>query len=203
MCHFITMILPAGTGLEASSGVFARHNRKPVCLVSRHVDPFLQTGEVYLFPSRRMCDCGTALGSLNRQPESERISKATGDRFRKQGWSDAKIQRWLEQRSQTDERDRRISDAKSISVAGRGPDGWHGILRGLVCDLRLTYAGILLHWYSGGLETEKIEVKRRVTLPMDDKLTDALYRVEEDTFYIIKHIPPTRGCYLRPSFTEK
>lgn len=190
MCHFITMILPAGTDLGSTSRVFGQHHFKPVEMSDHRVLPLLQSGEIYFHPTGKICDCGTALGSLGRRPEAARTSAEIFTRLRKKGWSETKIQRWMAQQVQTAERDKRVHDARVNAVAGSDPDGWCSILRGLLCDLRLPYAGILLHWYSGGLPTEAINARGRMSVPMDDKLPDTLFRMKEDTLYIIGKHPP-------------
>ena len=164
MCHYITMILPAKTDVESTSAVFAVQHRKPMLLQNSRMQGVLQPGEIYIHPGSKMCDCGTSLGGLGRRPVENRVSRERKARLRKKGWSDAKFQRWLEQQRQTSDRKERIKTAMADAVAGCDPDGWGGIMRGLLNGLQLPYVGLLLHWYSASLDSEVIRSKGRTTL---------------------------------------
>lgn len=90
MCTFITVFLPAALPRDAAAAVFTRSGR---CLFAQG-SPSLQAAvglgwQPWL--STAHCDCGTALASAGAQ------TGWTGDagRWRKKGWSEAKIARAL------------------------------------------------------------------------------------------------------------
>jgi hypothetical protein len=105
------------------------------------------------------------------------------DDLRKKGWSETKVQRWLEQQQAVYEREARMETARNACAEGSDPDGWSAILTELITEARLPYVGLLLHWYSGGLNSERIHLSGRVCVAIDSELGATLYRMEEDTLY--------------------
>lgn len=84
------------------------------------------------------CDCGTAFSPrMAEEPDYDRIA----DKLRRRGWSEAKIERSLEQMR---DKIHRPKGKASDSVAY-----WIGVLRELPAETGATSVGLLLHWYSG------------------------------------------------------
>src|SRR5690348_9603085 len=105
MCHYITATLPHKVKVESVASVFESHKLGFELISNPHISTQIEPGDLYVLTTRGHCDCGTVLGSLNNTGNSEAISYEHGlKKFRKQGWSEAKIQRWLEQKEQTRER---------------------------------------------------------------------------------------------------
>ena len=50
--------------------------------------------------------------------------------------------------------------------------------------------GILLHWYSGSLDDEKIEIKSIERIPLTDELEKNLLSMSEDVLYLFSIAPP-------------
>ena len=186
MCHFITMVTSPGTDRDSVSEVFRRYRRKVVPLKNRSIVPNLHPGESYFYPQEGMCDCGTALGSLNHQRDAGRVEKKCLDDLRKKGWSETKITRWVEQKKSIGEREERIQKLRE-EARGSDPDGWCGIMENLLVNAGALYAGLILHSYSGGLETERIERVRRIELEFNANLGEALFHMEEDTIYVVRN----------------
>ena len=103
-------------------------------------------------------------------------------KFRKQGWSEAKIQRWLEQKEQTKERHRREDE---VLANGGGPevDRWIEFLDDLIRCGPSSRFGLLLHWYGGSVEGERIKIKRRERVKLSELNPERLMRIEEDVLY--------------------
>ncbi|MEW6306755.1 MAG: hypothetical protein AB1705_25085 [Verrucomicrobiota bacterium] len=187
MCYFITLILPVGNARDISviDEILSRVHRTAEILSNPHLSQHLHLKERYLYPGGKMCECGTALGTLRETQPPKRIEKKEIDGLRKKGWSETKIQRWIEQQMSVKERKAQIKAKQDLAAHGSDPDGWTATVRALISEARLPYVGLLLHWYSGDLESERIPIKSRVKLPNDDQLSNALYRIEEDTIYEI------------------
>lgn len=188
MCHFITMVVPPRTDLAALNEALRRHGRGVEPIENRHVVKLLKPGETYLWPSGKRCDCGTALGSLNEatRPTGPRDLRREVAKLRRKRWSETKIERWCAQMRANVEKEIRQTEEQLAKAAtgAEDPDGWCALLRSLCDEAGLTYVGILLHMYSGGLD-ERIAA-RRVTLPLDDRLAEVLFRMDEDVLYVFE-----------------
>jgi hypothetical protein len=66
MCHFISAVLPSSADLSALAGVMARHGRALKPQINPVLGAQLQAGEQLLLTTAGHCDCGTALGALER-----------------------------------------------------------------------------------------------------------------------------------------
>jgi hypothetical protein len=77
-------------------------------------------------------------------------------KFRKQGWSEAKIKRWLEQKEQTKER--HIREDEALAKGGAHElDRWIMLLKELIKVRQIPMIGFLLHWYHSSVEGERIK----------------------------------------------
>jgi len=66
MCHFISAVLPGSADLSALAGVMAHHGRALKPQRNPALEAQLQAGEQLLLTTAGHCDCGTALGALER-----------------------------------------------------------------------------------------------------------------------------------------
>jgi len=183
MCHYITALLPHVVELKSLAPIFESHKLGFELISNPHVAEQVDPQDWYVLTSRKHCDCGTALGSLNH----ERAAKVSSydrelKKFRKQGWSEAKIQRWLEQKEQTKERHRREDEALA---EGGGPelDRWIEFLNDLIRFGPSPRFGLLLHWYAVSIEGERIKIKRRERFRLSELNPERLMRIEEDVLY--------------------
>jgi len=106
-------------------------------------------------------DCGTALAPTVIDRAGKRTEQAA--KLAKKGWSEAKIDRWLSDRVKADERAderRHANTADSVNL-------WSRIISDLLATPGVQHAGLLLHFYSGGVEDEVIEPIRE-TVPVRD-----------------------------------
>lgn len=180
MCHFITMVAPEGTEKELLKGILRKHNRGFGIIENKHVSKALKSGEIYFHTVDNFCDCGTALGFIrNDNAIKDRLSKVIAREKAKkvrQGWSNAKIDRWYQDKLKNKEK-------KHKEPCG-DPDGWSETLADLKAAANLAYVGIMLHFYSGDLDSEHIELTRK-SIPLDDQLEDYLWQMSEDELLIV------------------
>jgi hypothetical protein len=183
MCHYITATLPHVVELKSVAHIFESHKLGFELISNPHVAEQIAPRDRYILTSRKHCDCGTALGSLSHQRAA---NSSTYDRelkkFRKQGWSETKIQRWLAQKEQTKERHRREDEALA---EGSGPelDRWIQFLNDLIRSGPSPRFGLLLHWYHGSVESERIKIQRRETIRFSELNPARLMKIEEDVLY--------------------
>ena len=185
MCHFITMIFPPTTNFKEISSVLSRHHRHGEIVINPHMTLMLRPGELYVQPAPKVCDCGTSLGSLRPRPETKRPERSAVDALRRKGWSDSKITRCLAQRQETYTRKAKREADRHLHASGTDPDGWVSTTSDILALFAVDYVGLLLHWYSGRVDNERIQIDRRTKLLLGEGLADALYHVEEDIVYEI------------------
>jgi hypothetical protein len=183
MCHFITVFLPESADLKAVAAIFERYKVgfKPIDnpFVLAQVPP----GDVCILTTRSLCDCGTPLGSLSGdtavKPDNRDIQIS---KLRKRGWSQTKIERWLEQKDHEEEKQEREKD---VHMANATPqlDRWVEFLSDVLRSGRTPRIGLLLHWYRGTVEGERLHLVRQERLPLTHLNTDHLLRLNEDVVY--------------------
>jgi hypothetical protein len=158
MCHFITATLPQSVTPDSVAPIFKSHKLGFDLISNPHVSSQIESEDWYILTTRGHCDCGTALGSLSRSVTSGPISYERDlKKFREKNWSEAKIQRWLEQKEQTKEKHLREDEDQAGT---RTPDAahWVGFITDVLKSGQTRRIGLLLHMYYGGLESERIKI---------------------------------------------
>lgn len=176
MCHFISAVLPHSADLSALAGVMARHGRALKPQPNPAVEAQLQPGERLLLTSAGHCDCGTALGALERNAALLERRRRSNERkeasLRRRGWSGARIQRWRHQQQ----------NLGSSLHQQAGVTDWERLLTDMLSQPRMPYVGLLLHWYGGGPD-EPIALQGRDILPL---CAESLGRLREDVLAIFR-----------------
>ncbi|KOO84322.1 hypothetical protein U5F73_12605 [Stenotrophomonas pavanii] len=114
MCTFITVFLPSTLDHEAAAAVFHRSGRRLFAQDSPSLQAAVGPGwQPWL--SAVHCDCGTALASSR----AEREWKGDAERWRKKGWSEAKIARALAEQRARHEQDQQERRNEALSDAGQ------------------------------------------------------------------------------------
>ncbi|MGH8107407.1 MAG: hypothetical protein ACREO1_01640 [Arenimonas sp.] len=98
--------------------------------------------------------------------------------MRLKGWSEAKIARSLAQKLD------KISQVNEAAVRSNGSQasGWCSFLSELLDSGKTPYVGLLLHFYSGSLES-RIEMSGRVAAGKADVSPEYLGNMQEDVLY--------------------
>lgn len=180
MCHFITATVPGNADRKQVRAVIAAHRRGFQRLSNPHTQPQLPPGDQYLGLTRKMCGCGTVLGCLASQEGDSAEPRAREvEKLRKQGWSEARIERWRGGRDRTREKrgqapEQRLAEAQ----------GWIDFLRALLSVEGTSHVGLLLHWYRTGPEEERFAIQRIETMPVGKLTPEWLMRIEEDVLVL-------------------
>ena len=177
MCHFITLI--AATDDAASvRAVMERHGRAAEPIDNPSIRKVLREGERQYLTTRGHCDCGTVLAPRHNTPEAfEEMLARDAARMRRKGWSDAKIERAVE--------DRRKADARPSGGGSDSLELWNAALRDLRDELKLPYAGLFVRFYSGAIATEAFTASRR-EVPRTVPWHDALRTLEHHEVTILR-----------------
>ena len=190
MCDYITATLPGEadhTGLEP---IVKRYHLDFSAVPNETVLSQLKPGETYHRATRSGCDCGTALGSLATSGESEgNPERALSRRVRKlksQGWGQSKINRWLAQHDETKaKRERAAAHHEQWTREHRTceVERWLAILHEMLDSGKTPRVGLLIHWYSARLESERIQIKKRSRTRIGDVSPELMFHMEHDVLY--------------------
>lgn len=163
MCHFITATMSP----SADEAALRRHAEGALLkwepLQNPSVEKLLLPGERYFLTTRGMCDCGTSLGLTSQRGELSPLDEADYTRdikkYRKRGWSQAKIDRWLSQLQSDRERKIRAATHRPDEVHSE-IDRWVDFISAALQGQATEWISILLHFYHGPL-SERISLKHR------------------------------------------
>jgi len=103
-------------------------------------------------------------------------------KFRKQGWSESKIARWIQQKENTKEKHLREDEARFKGSTGE-LNQWVGLITNVLKSGYAARLGLLLHMYHGGIESERIGILQRKKVKLGDLSPELLMRVKEDVLY--------------------
>lgn len=187
MCHFITGLIDRAVSLDDLNKVGHGNAITFTKCDNDFVKSQLKPGEDYLVKKTNPCDCGTQLGLVCRTttPDTTRIEKREVDKLKKKGWTETKIKRWLTDREKTIEKDKikydRIVNGVYVDIAN-----WIDYINNVFTETKTQYFGLLLHWYKGGLEDERIKLKDRIKVKLSELTPDILLKMDEDVIYEVR-----------------
>lgn len=183
MCLYVTATLPYNVKVESVASVFESHKLGFELISNPHVSAQIEPGDLYVLTTRGYCDCDTALGSLNPRDIYESVSyERELKKFRKQGWSEAKIKRWLEQKDQAKERYMHEARRRAEESANEaGP--WVDFITSLLRSGYTPRIGLLLHMYGGSISGARINILGREKVRLSDLNSELLMRMKEDLLY--------------------
>jgi hypothetical protein len=181
MCYFITAILSPNAEVAAVEQIAKSYDRRWEEITENGLKPRLRSGERYYFTSRS-CDCSTGVGRLAPDPDYQEpdYSRQVA-RFRKKGWSEAKIRRWLDEKL--------AQRATEEDVVSRPPDDiikWRAFIDEVLTSESADYIGLLLHWYDGLIESEAIVLGKRHWNRHSQLSEEYLLRAEADALHIFR-----------------
>jgi len=153
MCYYITLVV-RGADDATIAKIADRYGRLAKRIDNRSVASVLAANEAQYLTTVGHCDCGTALAPKASHAADRRKEQAV--KLAKQGWSRAKIERWLSDCEKADNRaeERRHRDTSdSIEL-------WSKIVHDIVSTPGVEEAGLLLHYYSRNVEAEVFEPRQ-------------------------------------------
>lgn len=186
MCHFITAILPANVKLDSLRLIARDHARALTEVHNPHVTSQLQPSEHYYLTTLGSCDCGPVLGA---QPRRDRLSHAKEPTereiaaLRRRRWSETKIERWLLQHSLATAHDTRRQRVQAEGSAHEA-SSWQQFIKEVLASGGTAFVGLLLHWYHGSIDGERIQIRQRRIIRQTDTTPDLLMRLPEDELYV-------------------
>jgi hypothetical protein len=170
MCFFITATLPAEADLVAVRTVVGPEGSSWTLLTNAYVQNQLPKGSRYFLLTGSSCDCQSALvrGDVARGKSLKLPRHAAA-------WTQTKRDRWLEQRGALIEG--RESAARGDVIA------WHEYLKRVLRSAGRSPVGLMIHFYSGSGDDERLTVTRRPSLVLNAMPPSALQNLEPDVLY--------------------
>ena len=187
MCTYITAVIPARADEAAVRRCADEWGHGWAAIDNRYVLGQLRPGERYYLTTRKHCDCGTALGSLG--PEWEHRPDDPTEKIpalRRRGWSGAKIARWLKDKERAAGHRQRTAALGAGHPAMPEEELWLGFLRAAVAGGLAESVGLLLHWYSGRVESERIDLENRTRVPLGELDETVLRNMAYDHLYEVR-----------------
>ena len=185
MCHYITATFPGDARLEAIAALLDRHALGFERIDNPHVRGQLRPGDVQVSTTRKMCDCGTMLASRSRPEVEERTLEREVRKLRAKGWSEARIERWLAEKAMA--ADRAVRERGSMAD-GHEPEveRWLAVISEALNAGYARRFGLLVHWYSGGLESERLQLGPTQSVPLSELSATTLLEMREDALLEIR-----------------
>ena len=171
MCFFITIAVPdqftdqVRDHLRSGYGVSKADNRS--------LSGYLPDDHSMFYVTSGMCSCDLFQEPVDIRKSIDKIrSQYAKPKYRKRGWTKAKIERAVQDK---------------IKTMKHGPGGLSLALRHKLSDIvRLTNSlFIVVHWYSGAIDEESISIKSESEIHAHDLINDD-GAVTEDTWVALK-----------------
>jgi len=182
MCFYITATLPNKTDLDKIRTTLDQFEMAFIPLNNDSVSSQLTTGDLYLRATKSYCDCGTILGSLNRENEYQTLLNSKKVKtLRKKKWTDKEIDNWIKQKLQNKKQKKggHLTTFETKEELKR----WNLFIQTILTSQSSKYIGILKHWYAGGLTDEKINLKEIQRINLNKVTPEFLLNIEEDVLY--------------------
>lgn len=156
MCYYITLAV-LGSDTAMIDRVLRQHGRQAKPIGNPSVADMLAPGEAQFLTTVGHCDCGTALAPRAADSDEDRRREAV--RLVGKGWSQPKMDRWLSDKVKGDDR----AAARRHANTPDSVEFWSKIIHDLLATPGVRNAGLLVHFYSGPVESERFKpIRERV-----------------------------------------
>jgi hypothetical protein len=175
------------TPLEVLCEISKPHGLHFIDIKNEFVEQQLPQGTIYLWKKSSHCDCGTALGCMNLRNQQTEVPDRESEtkRLRKKGWSEAKIQRWVEEKDKASDKKEARNEMYRHSQELRAEE-WVKFIKDAVAHPAVGEFGLLLHFYKTAPERETIELKRHETTSVHTLSPEYLMSIDEDVLYLFR-----------------
>jgi hypothetical protein len=157
VCTFNTLLLPASVGIEAVNPI--AHEVLGLTFTAQG-NLTIERGvaaDALSYIKDKHCDCGMGLAerppALKRAPTDREVRK-----LRLAGWGDAKIQRWIAQRTATQQKHAAERDRHHEASLAKA-DEWAAFVRRVFEERLSPWVGLFTHDYHGSVHTERIDIE--------------------------------------------
>ena len=180
MCHYITAICSSKTKLTDINLIAKTYGLEFEDCDNEHITKQLSKTEKYLWKKSKMCDCGTSLGESSiKNDKKDRVQKSEIDKLKKKGWTETKISRYLADKKKTEEKVA-VQNEAILNRQSNELDNYVNFLQDVLKKTDTEVFGLLLHWYSKGIETENIKLTDKKIIHSKSLTTLDLKTLEEN-----------------------
>lgn len=158
MCTFITAVLPASADIDTVAAIFRAYGR--VCvprLMGAGQAHALAAGERLFHTTPTHCDCGTPVGEATRSSRRDTLDDMAA-RFRRKGWSEAKIARAVAQRAEAEARPPRPSGEPAQTSLAE----WVALIEAIIASRATPSLGLYWDNVDGAFDAPPPTVRVRV-----------------------------------------
>ena len=177
MCYYITATVPAESNLEVLRQVINKHGFGFTSLTNRFIAAQLPKGSQYYRATGSTAIAMTVLATrftIDRTSNQNDLARHA-NKLRKKGWSEAKIQQSL--------RERTLAREKPRPDITESAYRWIKFLREILSAKRTPRIGLITHFYQGDIETEDFHINSTQTLVLTDLRQETILGLEDDVLY--------------------
>ena len=185
MCHFLTAVLSKGADIDACCLIAEKFQRVFEPVSNQYIQKQLEPKMKYYCMTKGNCDCGTIWGKGKGAGDVKKKMNRKLKKLRNKGWSEAKIKRFIESQNQASQ-GRQASLKKQHIDCETLAHRWISFISEIIDQGLSDYMGILLHWYSGNLEEEKIDIQQIEKISLSELDPTFIWKAKEDVLYVIK-----------------
>jgi len=169
--------------MDALNEIAKNYGLRFVSIENSFVESQLPTGLVYLSKVTNHCDCDTVLGSADNDPDmGVKAGEKEIAKLKRSGWSQTKIQRWLDEKEKQKEKKKREASDRERKNSPEA-EVWFEFIKSTVSDKNIGEFGLLKHFYNKGPETEQFELTRVEDVSVNNISYDFLMKIEDDILY--------------------
>ena len=181
MCVYITATVSAAAPVDDMRRLARANGIGWAPLEPSGFDKHLRPDERYFLTTKGHCDCHTQLGALNSEPRL-RDPRKRRNKLKRKGWSDSKIDEWIDSEERSERR--RREDLEAIRTDGSlEAERWYSFICEVVRGGVSPWVGLLMHSYRGLVSAEGIPLHERQVVDLASVDPEFLLRVWEDTLY--------------------
>ncbi|MDI7189493.1 hypothetical protein [Leptospira santarosai] len=175
MCYYITAVVPDQVHLEKIQKMLKSYNLEFNEIINPYILNQLSNRYRYFRPTTSTCDCDSELGKSNGYQKNKH--KSAISKLQKKGWSQSKIDRWIEER-----KNYKIKTDPKVESSNKM--FWHQfIVKFLKTNLSNEF-GLLVHWYEKNLEDENFHLKNIQKIKFESISDFNFSKIEYDTLYL-------------------
>ncbi len=107
------------------------------------------------------------------------------EKLKRKGWSETKIDRWLESKQSFFEKNKRVESAyEQFGLKHTNEvDSYIDFLTTYLLSSDAPHAGLLLHWNSRHNSLEEIASRLRIAMPIGELTAETLLRMQPNVLY--------------------
>jgi hypothetical protein len=184
MCYYIYALFPKPVTIQSVNTIARQNGLAFEEVMNVYVQAPESPREIFFLKSCKPCDCGTSLGSLNKTfvtDDPDLVRKV--QKLRLKGWSETKINRWLDTKEIYFEKNRKLADAyHEYAVEHSGEIDTYIRFLG-ACLTTTPYIGLVLHWHSRGNSLTHIADRARLMMSIKELTPEVLLAMQTNTIY--------------------